>query len=914
MFTDGLPGTGTFNENEANAAIAKAHITKNTHGAYTYTVGLYPSNGVDALSDQAMFMNAVSTNYPNAQSMDDVREGGYAVVEDGTPLSNGGPYYVNVGGQYYELSYGVRWVSSGWIGQYVYGWKYTADGRTVFIVDGQSPVVSGGQIGGYTIYKKKALSYRPTENTGYYATTDSEELLKEYFAQIVKEITTKISTEIVLHKDTIMRDIMGQGLELTDGTVITAYTQQGTYTENGIQWLTDANGQPVLQQKAQLVVGNGVTSVTGEDGVAIHVYNLDKENTTNPDKENYHPHSVDITGYNFDKWYISEKNTVGYKMVVTITRIEARDDVIWGRATTTNDYRSGLWLPADANGHRELLLPFQQPTTIFVERAYVLDYSKEFTLSGWYFDSEGENKAEALHVDCNIEDGMNWFDEDAPNKANTEDGPYGNTRYGNIEVHKDGTVTYAPTTTNWDGFDEFYVFGNTWRRTVLAQDANQNGNLWNKVTVIPANNVYYEDSFVTTAVSGGNDIEGFTFSGTWESVFTEQDSDNCEIPEHQESGPYGDVHGWTDTLHDDQGYTDGGAHQTNEAGASVEFTFTGTGVDVYTRTNSASGAVMATLYEQNGEQWKAKTGMIMDNLAVSGDYYNIPTISFHKQPYGTYKVILRAIKASADATGSERTTYWIDGIRVYNPMGNAQNYGDSVVQEAYELENNAVFTEVRDILLDNQTFTEDGQGAVFVDWIREGQTSGSDSLGTSQPTYEIGTFKDYGPKNEVYLSSGQAIVLRVEEGNYYFVGLKSLTGGKLTVNVSGIDRAQPKTIVLEHTTDLYYRVTPIDGYIVIQNASESGLLSITRLRTTNLTKPAEKGGVLPVTRQQVLTAMEKFEFLLAQPTPEQPEQQPQTQPVQPAPETGPSAGELLLQSMDQLALEIFKSIRSWLTR
>ena len=57
VFTDGLPGTGTFDESEANAAIAKAYTTKNTYGAYVYTIGLYQSSDVHATSDVAVFMN-----------------------------------------------------------------------------------------------------------------------------------------------------------------------------------------------------------------------------------------------------------------------------------------------------------------------------------------------------------------------------------------------------------------------------------------------------------------------------------------------------------------------------------------------------------------------------------------------------------------------------------------------------------------------------------------------------------------------------------------------------------------------------------------------------------------------------------------------------------------------------------------
>ena len=913
MFTDGMPGDGIFREDEANAAIAQAYITKNTHNAYVYTVGLYPSNGTTAASDEAYFMNAVSSNYPDAQKLDDIRSSAvYSQAPDVANISAGGPYYVKIDNNYYELTYKSKYQNR----QYWYCWGYDGESGRVEIYETtdraqMNPPITNGMVGDYVIYKKSGGGYLETPYSGYYSTTDSETLLQQYFTDIVQDITTKITTEIILESDTILRDIMNQGLVLTDGTVITVYTQEGNYDQASkeIIWAEDAQGNPILEEKVSLALSSGNTTAQAPSpgldengdpkrGIEIITYNLNAANATDPTKDNYHPHTVDITGYDFYNWYISDTHTKGYKMVVTITRVEAMDDVQWGRSTATNNDQSGLWLPADKDGNRQLLLPFQQPTTIFVERAYVLDYGKEFTLSGWYFDDEDNKDAQAVHVDCNITNGMNWFDPENPNTTNVVDGAYGNTKYGNVAVKEDGTVTYTPTTMNWNGYDQFYVFGQTWRKTVLAQDANENGNLWNKVTVIPANNIYYEDSFTSGTSDGANDISGFVFTGAWSVVGT--DDGNEENPEKQENTPYGGVHGWTDSLSDDSTYTDGTAHVTGlngEMGAKAEFTFTGTGVEVYTRTNADSGLVLAMLKKvtdaddgsQNITLYKT---LVMDNLAMSGDYYHIPTVTFKDLPYGTYT--LQLIATAGNTNGTNRYEYYIDGVRVHNPLGNTTNYQPDIVKDAYGLENNAVYTEVRDILLDYGDFntglpddTNGQMGAVFIDWIRDGQGSGSDSSGTGVPTYELGSFESYGPKNEVYLSSGQAIVLKVEENNTYYVGLKSLNGQPVTANLSGIDLDEPTQITIDHTADLYYRVTPINGYIVIQNGStdvdvdgdgvvDPAVLSITNLRTTNLTKPAENSGVLPVVSQDALAIMTDFSgYILekqnAEPQPEEPE-------------------------------------------
>ena len=947
MFTDGEPGYLGFDSSsgdqyydqavtEANNAIAYAYETKNTYGAYVYTIGLYESAGVEATSEVAYYMNALSSNYPNAKSMDDIKAvKTYVQAASDTVLENNGKLFVKDGNSYYEIKYGYVRVSGN---KRQYCWYYTRNNSNYSISTATYPTVgSDGKVGNYTIYQSTG-GYVATEHSGYYATTESSEHLRDYFENVLRDITTKITTKIILESDTILRDIMNQGLVLTNGTVITVSTQEGNYDldTQKIVWATDEQGNPILEKKVSLELSSGKTSAVapspGTDengdpkrGVEIIAYNWNAENATDPTKANYSPHTVDITGYDFHNWYISQTHTKGYKMVVTITRVEATDDVEWGRSTATNNGQSGLWLPADEDGNRQLLLPFEQPSTIFVERAYVLDYGKEFTLSDWYFDdafaSDGTKTQNAtpVHLDCDITNGMNWFG--TPNTANAINGAYGNTKYGNVKL-ENGEVTYSPTSMNWGGYDQFYVFGNTWRKTVVTQDANKNGNLWNKVTVIPANNIYYEDSFVTTSSTTQNGIQGFTFTGAW-SVEGE-DGNNKETPEHMESAPYGDVHGWTDSLGDDVTFTDGSAHVAfpegfdKELGASLGLTFTGTGVEVYTRTNADSGMVVAVLNRiTKGEDGKENTtfyqSLGMDNLAVSGDYYHIPTIAFKELPYGTYTLQIYATAVTKE-NGNLRCQYYVDGVRIHNPLGNTTNYQSDIIKDAYGLENNAVFTEIRDILLDYGDFnidmpndTEGKMGAVFIDQIKPGQGSGQDKVDTGVPTYQIGTFENYGPKNEVYLSAGQAIVLKVEEDNHYFVGMKSLTGTEVTVNLSGIDQEEPTTIKLNHTTDMYYQVTPVDGYIVIQNGNEQGaILALTNLRTTNYTAPAANGGVVPVESQEAVQLMSDFSEYLLEKQDEEEIQEPSE------PEVEIPSVEDQMQESQQQANELFTDVRRWL--
>ena len=64
MFTDGEPGDYEFDDAVANATVAQAYETKHTYGATVYTVGLIPNPG----DNVEKFLNAVSSNYPDAQA------------------------------------------------------------------------------------------------------------------------------------------------------------------------------------------------------------------------------------------------------------------------------------------------------------------------------------------------------------------------------------------------------------------------------------------------------------------------------------------------------------------------------------------------------------------------------------------------------------------------------------------------------------------------------------------------------------------------------------------------------------------------------------------------------------------------------------------------------------------------------
>jgi hypothetical protein len=66
---------------------------------------------------------------------------------------------------------------------------------------------------------------------------------------------------------------------------------------------------------------------------------------------------------------------------------------------------------------------------------------------------------------------------------------------------------------------------------------------------------------------------------------------------------------------------------------------------------------------------------------------------------------------------------------------------------------------------------------------------------------------------------------------------------------------------VDHASDLYYKVVPVDGYIVITNtsAADSGeILSLTKLRATNGTGKPVDGGVRYVSATEALEVTVAF--------------------------------------------------------
>lgn len=634
----------------------------------------------------------------------------------------------------------------------------------------------------------KSMTYPGSKfDDKYYMTASDADELNKIFTSIVED-STESSTTVTLDAESVLRDILNDGFVLPAGynaqDNITVATKPGQMDEAGnISW-----GE--IQENP-----SGITATADEE-----------------------TGTIEVTGFDYSERYIAEEHP-GDVLLVTIRGVEATDAAITNAEISTNDAASGIY---ENTGDEEPFVRFPEPKTILKSKTYVLDYGKSVDLA-----STDWGMGQITTLDGS---GMHRFNTQNPITALSL--TYGSVLKGNGV----NALTYTPMTMNWDGYDKLYVFGKQ-----IQQAEGGLINQWSRVTVMPANSVYYEDTFVTDSNTGKVGIE---YTGDWEQVGTSGGNTQTVDDEH----PYG----WEESYGDIT-FSDGCAHcvtaSDDDEVAQASFTFTGTGVDVYSRTNMTTGTVYAVLEPQFVSENAKVQRLIVDHLAVSGDYYQIPTVSFQNLEYGEYKVTIMVTTAAEG-----RSTYYLDGVRVYNPIQGLEE--DQLVQDAYgaDHELNAVFQEVRDILVTQANLPEGDElpnnSVVFIDQV-DGEIGGETSV--------VGTYVEYGPKNEVYLAPGQSIAFQVATGSnsHYYLGLKGPAGATQATATSGTGKMQ---IEICGSCDMYYEVTPsADGIVMVKNTGEN-LLSITKLRTTSDSED-ENAGIVGASVSELLAYADTFDSL-----------------------------------------------------
>lgn len=445
------------------------------------------------------------------------------------------------------------------------------------------------------------------------------------------------------------------------------------------------------------------------------------------------------------------------------------------------------------------------------------------------------------------------FDEKDPNVTKRQ-GNYGN---GEIDMGNH-IVTYTLTKT----LDAKVAV------PIYVTDA-QGKKLVQNVYIIPASNVYYEDSLA--AFTNG---KGAASGAKWSIVdkdgneTTEGSAPIQELEQLGSSGVYGYDKAYKDssmlsmgtahkvTVTANMANTDAWKAQSGSAWPTAQFTFKGTGFDIISLTNNKSGAIFVDVYKVGEE--KPTYSYIVDNYygynynketgkwdVVNSDtenaLYQIPVMKVTGLDYGEYNAVVTVFYDGLfNQTGDSQYSFWLDAVRIYDPMG---EYAD---------------------------YTKDNEG--YPQYIKLRDTLAKSTIGTTlfidgKENATIAEYANYGPNNEVYLMKGQAITFKIPQNanvDSIQIGAKAPDGKPAQMVVN-----KDNPVEISTATEMYYKinvnVSAADQTVVIANKDGTGILSLTNLKITFKNKPTDKITLTALNNQEQENAVSLVRALFTAP-------------------------------------------------
>ena len=636
---------------------------------------------------------------------------------------------------------------------------------------------------------------------------------------------------------------------VTDGTS-TGYSSYETFTptyDNKTEttvWDESMGGIPQIDQLQYIANRSGklvrvyVRAKVTEDSLTVNYY--DESNTTLP----FYSYNIAVasgTTFNNDFAYSN-----GRLINNTVTNIKnVTQTVNWKLEEMSEigaQYRYGNYTFTNANketGNKVVNLYYKFKT----EKTFVVDFGLPL-----HIEKTDINPALA--------------------SANITEVAVGKSLYATINANADYSIDYILNKTI-DGSD---------RVTVTYSGTNKQGeddSATYNLTVIPATSVYYEDSFATfTNANGTKNVAQVDTGdkGIWTKVTdgTTQTNVNQALEELGGTTNTKNVYGYDPAYADSSKFSMGSATKVtvdantadNSQWPTATFTFKGTGFDVISLTDNTSGAIFVDVYKGTATSGDSVKSYAVNNYysykqnengqwVVSKDgnnaLYQIPVMKVSGLDYGEYTAVIRVAYSSFfDQTTKNEYNFWLDAIRVYDPMGKDN--------ATYEQDNEGYpqYIKLHDELVKTGSSIDAEPGTtVFID-------------GAAKAT--IDQYKNGGPNNEVYLANGQAITFKIPANANIAsiqIGAKAPNGtAKMTVTGT----VDPKEI--SSATEMYYKVnvdaTAADKVVTIANKG-TGILSLTNLKITFKTNPNATVTLAALTDDDQANAVAQVRALFAEP-------------------------------------------------
>lgn len=626
---------------------------------------------------------------------------------------------------------------------------------------------------------------------------------------------------------------------VTDGTS-TGYSEYSTFTPTyddsteTTVWERDVSeGEPHIESLSYTANRSGklvrvyVRAKAKPD--SLTVYYINKKNNS----EIYH-YSIAVTkGTTFNaNFRMDSSNEDDYLADNTVTNIKNVTQTVTGNLSKMSEigaqYRYGGFTLKEVkleNGNKEVWLYYDFQN----EHVFVVDFGVPVRI---------------MPTDINVAQ-SGWSGAKVDGKE-TSVGKYGTATVG---VGKGLTYT---ATKPMQGVETFTV-------TLEFTDSdNKITGLTYLIYLVPATTVYYEQNVAT-------------YSTGWNTLGTIAPD---EYQQTQKGRTAGYNFGYDPYYEANQLGASGSVEYTNTKGADATLTFKGTGMELYLRTQNANDTSELTETDATNHSYmlvqvyagdtadanslKRMSFVDVNNLFVqskTGYGYNTPCWTVDGMTYGTYTVVVRYVKG---------TTYGlaIDGFRVTNTL----NPDNAKTKDFYAAvhEDNMQTSEIRNMVLAQANVSNAifGMSApmyqVGVDEVLDAVFDDKDVISGATIIESNGTVNtnvtvdkdlvNIGPKNEIYLQQGQAVVMELT-GNYASVqvGMRSLTGETVKYQIN----SEP-TKEMNSTVDMYYKVKLVEGKLVIQNVS-GGILALTRLKVTSAAAAStDDPGVVPQTTPEAI--------------------------------------------------------------
>ena len=426
-------------------------------------------------------------------------------------------------------------------------------------------------------------------------------------------------------------------------------------------------------------------------------------------------------------------------------------------------------------------------------------------------------------------------------QANIEGVTVGNSLYATVSANDDFSIDYILNKTI-DGSDRITV---TYTGTKVSGESDS---ATYNLTIIPATSVYYEDSFAKFTNGTGK-----ASAAKWT---TDKDGTDPKATTTQALSALGskDVYGHDAAYADSTKLSMGSARKVtvsagmvkgwteNSAWPTATFTFKGTGFDIISLTDNTSGNIFVTVTNKATGQIKKRTTVnnyygykLEDGKWVTSPndpncLYQIPVIKVAGLDYAEYEVKIQVAYADfLDEAKAGKYSFWLDAIRVYDPMGK-DNETYTQDKEGYPQ-----YIKLRDALVGNTAQSK----AVFIDGGAEAN---------------VDTYKNLGPNNEVYLANGQAITFTVPKNAN--ANIASIQIGAKAPNGSAakmvVNNGEAKEI--QSATEMYYEISKAGDSFTITNTG-TGILSLTNLKITFTTSGQTVTLSAPTTDEQTAAVM-----------------------------------------------------------